>query len=1252
MSNQTNQALTNTFSKGLIMDLDPIMVPNDVLTDCLNGTLITYNGNEFALQNDMGNYKFNRGRLKDDYVPVGLKEHANLLYIVSYNPIENRCEIGSFPSQKTIFETNQDEASSTVLKDFEFTKEYISNKTPDIEGNLSYDYNKLITQSKLCIYSVDDNFLLNPGDDFYWYENSGTRESRLWQILTPYILSKDKKLYSLKSMIESGSKTSITEDDYNKVTWEIPGWFCAQNSILSPIEFNCYLKNTRTTSFGETTDSLNADLKVQALFDNKDYTNTFLNNKNIEFKFLIQLEIDSVLIDVESEYGSIDSVSTWSPIEEVANGFKNINFEYKKDVSDLKLIITPYIKWVNSLSSLNIVLDQFRTEISLPTSSFKIEDIEVGNEVFKYYSDDFDFNLDFNLNIPSVQNNNIKIYYDLLVIPNSTTSVSSSNFFRILKKPKNMENLSFSGRNTIGIPFSLKNDEDIFAKSPYQDILNNTYLSFDKEDIYIFDISIYEVLGDKQEYVVDPNNKDYYIINPEYAKKIKDFKSFVITTEVIDDLYSEYDNFNSFGLSTWMDLLSTKIESKLILNNKETSFSTIIDNVLNESIFSYEVLDKNKSNVIIPLQYTKITSLQMNDNLWIDKWDEYTIDDGYVIEYGNSFSLQKEFKKLTFNTRYPLRQIKNGIVKVGRIWESWNNNFNYGDSIEDIEKAIYKIKDKNNNYEIVPEYIDIYANSNLNISKGAYISYKIIHDKSYLAYGQYKHPLLGVEILNIGGVLKKTYVSGSSEIISSERYNLSPGDTRNSLGSWFDGFYDAKETININDLEVVNKARGLFSPGNSRCGASDFIYPENIYHFGINNACSTAGLVTDDFTSRSDFNSEGGLAQTIAATARNNTTSFAKTMGFLFMMHSFNNTYYGSEYVDINGTKVFVSNWGSPPSGKPDVFSSWNDFASNQSEWGILTDLNLGRPGQDRWWLNCQILRLGITIPKLWVSPESNRYRPVLTMFGLDKYPGKEISTTLKAGYQLGKHIYKVSQLETITEKKNNINDQFLLNDNKLIKGALAQVNISNFTYPIGNNKSISLSDIGHIGGSMGIPNLILSYNNSYYTSILTSETFNRTLSTDEALIQEQKEIINIFIDDKIEDSIVFYSNLEFKSSGLYVGKIDHDLYDSDTIVEEQFNKFCSMVVDSENSNSINIKLKPNNSPSVYYGTRYNYNAGHYVGACESRRDWLGLIPEYSKKINIKDIAYMDMINEIISKDPTQSGLPLWKILDYETFKI
>ena len=47
----------NVFSEGLNYDLNPITTPNNVLTDCVNGTFLTFNGDELALQNDAGNTK-------------------------------------------------------------------------------------------------------------------------------------------------------------------------------------------------------------------------------------------------------------------------------------------------------------------------------------------------------------------------------------------------------------------------------------------------------------------------------------------------------------------------------------------------------------------------------------------------------------------------------------------------------------------------------------------------------------------------------------------------------------------------------------------------------------------------------------------------------------------------------------------------------------------------------------------------------------------------------------------------------------------------------------------------------------------------------------------------------------------------------------------------------------------------------------------------------------------------------------------
>lgn len=98
---------TNTFQDGLVLDSHPLAVPNNVLTNCLNGTLITYNGNELILQNDIGNSKIIykdkdnnefEVKLTQGFVPVGIKSFNGIIYIFSYNESTKQGEIGTFPS--------------------------------------------------------------------------------------------------------------------------------------------------------------------------------------------------------------------------------------------------------------------------------------------------------------------------------------------------------------------------------------------------------------------------------------------------------------------------------------------------------------------------------------------------------------------------------------------------------------------------------------------------------------------------------------------------------------------------------------------------------------------------------------------------------------------------------------------------------------------------------------------------------------------------------------------------------------------------------------------------------------------------------------------------------------------------------------------------------------------------------------------------------------------------------------------------
>jgi len=81
------QESTNSFNGGLVSDLNVLTTPNNVLTDCINGTFVTFNGDELTLQNDMGNttIKYNNEdiQLSPGFYPLGIKEYGGVLYIIS-----------------------------------------------------------------------------------------------------------------------------------------------------------------------------------------------------------------------------------------------------------------------------------------------------------------------------------------------------------------------------------------------------------------------------------------------------------------------------------------------------------------------------------------------------------------------------------------------------------------------------------------------------------------------------------------------------------------------------------------------------------------------------------------------------------------------------------------------------------------------------------------------------------------------------------------------------------------------------------------------------------------------------------------------------------------------------------------------------------------------------------------------------------------------------------------------------------------
>lgn len=136
----------NVFQKGLRSDAHPLATDNQTLTDALNATFVTYNGNELMLQNDMGNTKIQDSTtghimgLSEGFIPIGMKEYGGIMYIASVNK-NGQGELGMIPSPI-----------------YTLTSKGI---TPDTLNQVITD-----TEGPSLKYSILNNTKLYPGDRF------------------------------------------------------------------------------------------------------------------------------------------------------------------------------------------------------------------------------------------------------------------------------------------------------------------------------------------------------------------------------------------------------------------------------------------------------------------------------------------------------------------------------------------------------------------------------------------------------------------------------------------------------------------------------------------------------------------------------------------------------------------------------------------------------------------------------------------------------------------------------------------------------------------------------------------------------------------------------------------------------------------------------------------------------------------------------------------------------------------------------
>lgn len=213
------QETVNTFHDGMIMDLNPLVTPNNVVTNALNATLVTMNGNENVLQNDMGNGRIETAYLPEGYVPLGTAQLGGIIYVVSYNPLSKKCQIGSFPSpERNITSDKFIGSPDKVINCLDF---YIKEKD-DVDGDrlisvdgygfISNPYQKLI---------LTDQITLHPGDKFQIYSPGINKDTASYISAfnqpdhNPDLLPKYLK-FNVMAITDDGKMTNLN----NTLVWQ------------------------------------------------------------------------------------------------------------------------------------------------------------------------------------------------------------------------------------------------------------------------------------------------------------------------------------------------------------------------------------------------------------------------------------------------------------------------------------------------------------------------------------------------------------------------------------------------------------------------------------------------------------------------------------------------------------------------------------------------------------------------------------------------------------------------------------------------------------------------------------------------------------------------------------------------------------------------------------------------------------------------------------------------------------------------
>ena len=527
---------SNQFTEGLICDLNPINTPSTVLTDALNATIITYDGNEYSLQNDRGNYPLEHCKLKPNYIPVGLKEYGDILYIVSYNPLNNHVEVGSYPSPMEVIDSKNGDTSIEIQSVF------------DKAAN-SAKYSDLVEECEMKIWTSnnEEDSKLYPGDKYRIQESN--KSTFNYEQLEYYIIDEDRKKHNISDLIKF--------NDFYNVSWQVPGWLATQYRLATFDDFTMSIRSIEASSLSlnETTDC-KIKLNFQFRISDKLFLPSAINNEDLiksDIGIRVEIKNSTNVNKIEDILLNDGKFIDWY------SDSKILWIDFSTDISNLKLGDTLIIKATPFVqTSKTIWYDSFIEERTVFLNSVgSYNDFKIGSELWKFYIDDVDTELylEYDVTGPYVTSSEVYLYYRILELEG-----------RELQPWKTIENYAGITNQGVGI-------------IPFEN-------EFSKEGIYVIEFAFYKQGATTEDLSKIKTTKKLIIASKIFSNFVGDYTDF--SQIDFDTWINKYKD--SFKSKNW-SIDYTKTDGKNYSN-----FTYDSDLVLNGKVLETDSL-KNLWNI-------------------------------------------------------------------------------------------------------------------------------------------------------------------------------------------------------------------------------------------------------------------------------------------------------------------------------------------------------------------------------------------------------------------------------------------------------------------------------------------------------------------------------------------------------------------------------------------------------------------------------------------------------------------------------